>query len=150
MGPQNTCLEIGISARLAAAAVSRIGRARLSEASNTACHWLRPCASSAWISWTRMIELRIRIPISARMPRIATKPMGTPKGTSVATTPMRPRGAAAKTISDRRKLCVWIITSVAMISSISGTTAAIGCWLSPEVSTVPPTAMRTEGGRLAA
>ena len=40
IGPQNTWREIGISARLAAAAVSRIGRARLSEASNTACHWL--------------------------------------------------------------------------------------------------------------
>ena len=95
-----------------------------------------------------MIELRIRMPTSARIPRIATNPIGTPNGTSVATTPISPSGAAAKTMAASRTLCICAMTSTAMMSSINGTTAAIGAWLSAEDSTEPPISTLTDGGRL--
>jgi hypothetical protein len=44
----------------------------------------------------RITELRIRIPISASTPRIATKPRGAPLGSRAITTPIR-RGAQPQT-----------------------------------------------------
>ena len=45
---------------------------------------LRNCS----ICMIRITELRIRMPISASTPRIATKPSGAPLGSSAATTPI--------------------------------------------------------------
>ena len=47
-----------------------------------------------------------------------------------------------------RTLCICAMTSTAMMSSINGTTAAIGAWLSAEDSTEPPISTLTDGGRL--
>src|SRR4029077_11282058 len=62
--------------RMAAAAVSRIGRNRCSVATMTAFHGCRPAAISVSIWSIRITELRITMPISETTPRIATKPMG--------------------------------------------------------------------------
>ncbi|MCY1175481.1 hypothetical protein D9M73_157230 [compost metagenome] len=80
------------------------------------------------------------IPISARIPRIATKPMGVPVGTSAITTPISPSGATLATRNSFCTLCSWIIRKVAIKNSISGTTLAIGPWALPLSSTVPPVA----------
>ncbi|MNL17964.1 hypothetical protein D3C87_1390870 [compost metagenome] len=88
--------------RLAAAAVSRIGRRRCSVASSTASHCEEPSATNASIWVTRITELRMMMPISARMPRIATKPIGVPVGTSASTTPIKPSGA---TLATRNIFC---------------------------------------------
>ena len=86
------------------------------------------------------------MPISASTPRIATNPKGAPVGSKAATTPIRPSGATAMTMNINRKLCIWIITSVSITSSISGATAAIGPWLSALDSTTPATSMPYPGG----
>ncbi|MNE58893.1 hypothetical protein D3C80_1539530 [compost metagenome] len=52
-----------------------------------------------------MTEFRIRIPISANMPRMATKPIGALESSSAATTPISAVGATAKTRNSRLKLC---------------------------------------------
>ena len=61
---------------------------RCSVASTTASQAARPSARSSSICTMRMTELRIRMPISASTPRIATKPSGAPLGSSAATTPI--------------------------------------------------------------
>ena len=61
-----------------------------------------------------MTELRMRMPISASTPRMATKPSGAWLGSSAATTPMSASGATAKTRNSRWKLCNWIIRIVAI------------------------------------
>ncbi len=66
------------------------------------------------------------MPISASTPRMATNPNGAPEGISAATTPISPSGAAQNTTNERRNPCICNITKKAMISSISGTTAAMG------------------------
>ena len=68
----------------------------------------------------RITELRMRMPISARMPRMATKPIGELLASSAMTTPMMASGATAKTRNSRWKDCNWIIKIVAMMNSISG------------------------------
>ena len=76
IGPQNTSRAIGIMPRLAAAAVSRIGRMRCMVASTTASHGASPSARKASIWVTRITVLRMMMPISASTPRMATKPSG--------------------------------------------------------------------------
>ncbi|KAF1068139.1 MAG: hypothetical protein GAK45_01452 [Pseudomonas citronellolis] len=80
------------------------------------------------------------MPISARIPRIATKPIGVPVGSSAATTPINPSGATLATSSIFCTLCNWIIRKVAIRNSISGTTWPIGPCALPLSSTVPPVA----------
>ena len=80
------------------------------------------------------------MPISASTPRMATKPIGAPLGSSAATTPISPSGATATTRNSRWKLCSWIIRIVAMMNSMSGTTAAIGPCALALSSTGPATA----------
>lgn len=82
------------------------------------------------------------MPISARIPRIATKPIGVPVGSNAATTPISPSGATLATRNSFCTLCNWIIRKVAMRNSISGTTLAIGPSALPLSSTVPPTSIR--------
>ncbi|MNG06826.1 hypothetical protein D3C84_900950 [compost metagenome] len=125
---------------LAAAAVNRIGRRRCSVASTTASQGDEPCATKASIWVTRITELRMMMPISARMPRIATKPIGVPVGTSASTTPIRPSGATLATRNIFCTLCNWIIRKVAIRNTINGTTWLIGPWALALSSTVPPVA----------
>src|SRR6516165_7965242 len=77
----------------AAAAVSTIGRSRWVVASITASQGCSPLARSMSIWSTRITELRMIMPLSAMMPRIATNPIGVPVGNSANTTPIRPSGA---------------------------------------------------------
>ena len=93
IGPQKTSDAIGIMPREAAAAVSTIGRVRCVVASITASQGCKPLAMSISIWSIRITELRMIIPLSAMMPRIATKPIGVPVGNSASTTPIRPNGA---------------------------------------------------------
>ena len=71
---------------------------------------------------------------------MATKPIGAPLGSSAATTPISASGATANTRNRRWKLCSCSIRMVAMMNSISGTTATIGAWLLALSSTLPPMA----------
>ncbi|MNJ71836.1 hypothetical protein D3C77_684280 [compost metagenome] len=82
--------------------------------------------------------MRMMMPINARIPRIATKPMGVPVGTSARTTPIKPSGATLATRKSFCTLCNWIIRKVPIRNSISGKTLAIGPWALPLASTVPP------------
>ncbi len=93
-----------------------------------------------------MTELRIKIPISASTPRIATNPSGAPLGSKAMTTPIKASGATANTRNSRWKLCSCIIRIVAMMKSISGTTASIGAWLFALSSTEPPIATEYPAG----
>ncbi len=63
------------------------------------------------------------MPISARMPRIATKPSGRLKTSSDSTTPISPSGRIATTISMRRKLTSMTIVASSISTIISGITA---------------------------
>ena len=67
---------IGIMPRIAAAAVSMIGRNLWVVASITAFQGSTPCARSCSIWWTRITELRMIMPASAMMPSVAMKPIG--------------------------------------------------------------------------
>ena len=78
------------------------------------------------------------MPTSASTPRIATKPMGVPVGTSASTTPISPSGATLATRNIFCTLCNWIIKKVAIKNSINGTTCAIGPCALALCSTVPP------------
>ncbi|MNP02892.1 hypothetical protein D3C76_947570 [compost metagenome] len=90
------------------------------------------------------------MPISARMPRIATKPIGVPVGTSASTTPIRPSGATLATRNIFCTLCSWIIRKVAIRNTINGTTWLIGPWALALSSTVPPVATLYPAGNEAA
>ena len=79
IGPQNTVGAIGINPRTVEIAVSMIGRKRESVPSTTASQVGRPSARSVSICSMRITALRAIMPISARMPRIATKPSGLPE-----------------------------------------------------------------------
>src|SRR5438132_1387847 len=61
IGPQKTCGAIGIMPKLAAAAVSRIGRMRCCVASTTAVQRSWPSASISSICAIRMIEFRRKL-----------------------------------------------------------------------------------------
>ena len=60
------------------------------------------------------------MPISATMPRIATKPSGVPVGSSAATTPIRPSGATLITRKSFWKLWSWIIRMVSITKIMTG------------------------------
>ena len=81
---------------------------------------------------------------------MATKPMGELLESKATTTPISASGATAKTRNNREKLCSWIIRMVAITNSMSGTTAAIGAWLLPLSSTLPPTSILYPGGSFSA
>ena len=57
-------------------------------------------------------------------------------------TPIRPSGAVSSTMSVREKLCSWIMSSVTIVSSISGTPATIDFCPRAESSIAPPISMR--------
>ena len=65
IGPQKTSRAIGIMPRMAAAAVSRIGRRRCRWRSITASQAGLPCGEGSSICTTRITELRMMMPISA-------------------------------------------------------------------------------------
>ena len=88
IGPQKISRAIRTSPRLAAAAVSMIGRMRCSVASTTACHVGRPACLSSSICTINITEFRTKMPINASTPRIATNPRGAPLGSSARTTPI--------------------------------------------------------------
>ena len=77
----------------------------LAVASTTASHAGRPAFLRSSICTIKITELRIRMPISASTPRIATKPRGAPLGSKASTTPINASGATANTRNSRWKLC---------------------------------------------
>ena len=73
---------------------------------------------------------------------MATKPSGWPDSSSAATTPIRPSGRDASTRNSRWKLCSWNISTVSMMTSISGTTAKTEARDSALSSAMPPSSIR--------
>jgi len=124
-----------------------MGGIRCSVASITAFQGSIPDFRKSSICTTRIREFRIRMPIKARIPRIATKPSGAPLETKAVTTPIRPNGATSTTRNARWKLCIWIMIIVAMAISIIGTTAIIGPWPFALSSTAPPVSIWNPEGR---
>ena len=111
---------IGTMPRIAAAAVSRIGRKRCVVASTTASQGWRPCAFSVSTWSTRITELRAIMPVRASTPSSATKPSGLPESRRAATTPMRPSGATLSTRNSRLKPWSWTISTVSVRRSTIG------------------------------
>ena len=141
IGPQNTVGAIGIIPRTVDTAVSMIGRKRELAAATTASRTFLPAARSASIWPIRITAFFVIMPINARMPRIATKPSGRLDRRSAAATPIRPSGATERTSTSREKLWSWNISTVNMMSSITGMTASTEACDFALSSTVPPTAM---------
>ena len=142
IGPQNTAGAIGIIPRMAASAVSMIGRKRFEVASTTASQRDNPRSISCSIWMIRTTELRTIIPISATTPRRAINPRERPDISNAATTPMIPNGAALRARKRSWKLCNWNIKTVNIESSISGTTAATESCDFTLSSTGPPISTR--------
>ena len=82
------------------------------------------------------------IPLSAVMPRMATKPSGAWNMSSAATTPISPSGAVSSTMNIFEKLCSCSIRIVRIVTSITGNTAARALLALSLSSTAPPTSMR--------
>jgi hypothetical protein len=107
-------------------------------ASITAFHLSRPAAMFVSIWSMRMTEFRMIMPLSAMMPRIATKPNGVPVDSNAATTPISPNGATLTTRNSRWKLCNWTMRMLAISSRVTGNTAATEAWPLALASSVPP------------
>ena len=138
IGPKNALRDSGIIARIAASAVSTIGRKRRTVASTIACHGSRPSPRSRSIWSTRITELRMIMPASAIVPSIATKPNGTRNTSRNKVTPINPSGAVSSTMMLREKLRSCSISSVNTTNRNSGMPALIASWPRAESSTVPP------------
>ena len=123
IGPQNTVGAIGIRPRTVEIAVSMIGRKRAVAGAITASYTPLPSARSVSICTIRMTAFLAIMPISARMPRMATKPSGRLNSSSASTTPIRPSGTMLSTMASRRKLSSWNISTISISTIISGTTA---------------------------
>ena len=142
IGPQNTVGAIGSRPSTVDTAVSIIGRSRLVAQVSTASRTARPLARSSSMETIRINVFLAIIPISARMPRMATKPSGRLNTSSDSTTPISPSGRIATTMARRRKLTSMTIIVSSISTIISGTTAnteACDFWLSsnrPPVSTL--------------
>ena len=93
IGPQNTVGAIGMRPSTVETAVSMIGVKRALLASIAACRTSLPAARSDSIWPIRITAFLVIMPISARTPRMATKPSGRPEIRSAATTPISPSGA---------------------------------------------------------
>ena len=141
IGPQKLEPDSGIIARIAAAAVNRIGRMRRTVASITAVHGGCPASMSCSIWSTRMIELRMIIPNSAMKPSIATKPNGTLPTKRNNVTPMMASGAVSSTSRVLLMLCRWSMSSVITVISMIGTTALTEPWPRALSSIAPPMSM---------
>ena len=149
MGPQNTEKAKGTRAKMAAAAVSRMGRARRTVASTMASVMVAPSARS-WSIWlTRMTEFRMMMPASAMKPSMATKPKGAPVIRRAAVTPIRPSGAVSTTIATRPKDCICTMSSDSMTSSMRGMMAFTLAWPFALSSTAPAVSIRWPAGRAA-
>ena len=122
IGPQKMVGAIGIRPSTVEMAVSTSGVRRLPQAVITASITLLPAARSSSMETIRITAFLAIMPISARMPRIATKPSGRLNSSSAATTPIRPSGMMNSTIARRRKLTSSIIMNSSISSSIIGTT----------------------------
>ena len=129
---------IGIMPRIAAAAVSMIGRNLWVVASITAFQGSTPCARSCSIWWTRITELRMIMPASAMMPSVAMKPIGVLVVSSAVATPMRPSGATLITMASWRKLPSCTMSTVSIRVIMSGNWASRAALLCALFSTVPP------------
>ena len=103
---------------------------------------LRSC--SIWS--TRITELRMIIPASAMIPRMAMKPIGVLVVSIAMATPMRPSGATLITIAICRKLPSWTMSAVSIRAIISGNWASKAALLCPLFSTVPPISIRVPAG----
>ena len=97
IGPKKSERVSGIIARIAASAVSAIGRSRRTVASITALKGSCPAAISFSIWSIKITELRMIMPNSAMVPNVATKPKGLLKIIRKGATPMRPSGAVSST-----------------------------------------------------
>jgi hypothetical protein len=87
-------------------------------------------------------------PHQAIRPRIATNPKGDPVTSNAATTPISPRGATETTRKSRWKICSWIIRTMSISITMSGTLARSEALLVTLFSTVPPPTIEACGGKL--
>ena len=120
IGPQNRLEMSGIMAKMAAAAVSRIGRRRLSVAFMIASQRFSP-AAICWSIWSiRIIEFRIIMPDKASMPSWTAKPIGFPVKKRPMATPIRPRGAVSRVKIIFDMFCNCSIKRIIMVIIIAG------------------------------
>ena len=124
IGPQNTVGAIGIRPSTVEIAVRIIGRRRdVADAITASCTPL-PSARSVSICTTRITAFFAIMPISARMPRIATKPSGRLNTSSATTTPISPSGSRRDHHREPAEAHEHAASWSASISTIiSGTTA---------------------------
>ena len=119
-GLQNTDPMRGIMPKIAAIAVSMIGRKRSVAELIIASRGSWP--SALWISiWSnKIMELRMIIPERAIIPRIAIKPNGVLVILSANTTPISPNGAVSRAIIMRAIRFNWNMRIVMITKSIIG------------------------------
>ena len=142
IGPHSTLRVSGTMARMAAAAVSMIGRKRRTVASRIATQGGSPARMSCSIWSTRITVLRMIMPPRAMVPSMATKPKGWRKTSRASATPMSPKGAVSSTMKVREKLCSWIMRMASTTASIIGMPALIDSCARPDSSSEPPMSMR--------
>jgi hypothetical protein len=141
IGPQKVERVSGIIARIAAAAVSTIGRKRRTVDSTIASHIGSPRSRSWSICTTRITELRMIMPKSAITPSIATKPKGMRNPARINATPIMPSGAVASTSAIFFMSCSCSMSSTSTTRSIAGNTAAIEACEVALDSDAPPATM---------
>ena len=140
IGPQNTVGAIGIMPSTVETAVSMIGRKRVLLASSAAS----PDALARRSLGLDLADQDHRVlgdhaeqrqdAEDGDEARAACRTAAAPP-----TTPISPSGATLSTMNRRWKLCSWNISTVSMISSITGTTATTEACDLALSSTVPPT-----------
>ena len=137
IGPQNILETKGIIAKIAAAAVSKIGRKRVIVALMMESHKLSP-AARCWSIWSiRITELRIMIPDRANMPSCTTKPIGLPVKKRPMATPMIPSGAVNNVNIILGMFCSCSIKRIIMVIIIAGMGAKSN-WVALMLSSVEP------------
>jgi hypothetical protein len=147
IGPQNVERVSGIIARMAASAVSMIGRRRWTAASRTASRMERPWPDSASICAIRITELRSTMPNSASEPSIATKPNGMRNSAMISATPISASGPVASTTSIRLTFWSCSISRTTITIIAAGTAAMVARWLMLLCSCEPPFTSDAPAGR---
>ena len=140
-GLQNTDPIRGIMPKIAAIAVSMIGRKRSVAELIIASSGF--CPSALWISiWSnKIMELRMIIPERAMIPRIAIKPNGVLVIFRANTTPINPRGAVSKAMNIRAIRFNWNMRIVMITKSIIGIGVTRFCTAVTLFSAAPSSSM---------
>ncbi|MNE58746.1 hypothetical protein D3C80_1537980 [compost metagenome] len=104
---------------------------------------VRPLSSIARSIWSiSTTEFLVIMPMSAIMPRTAMKPIGVLVTSMINTTPISPRGTTLMTSSSRCTLCSWNMSTIRMMTPITGSISRTEASPSSAPSTAPPTSIR--------